>query len=139
MADLDPLTKSRVELINAEILSDAMASGHFVGVHAAEPMSTPNTEGLTVAAWIDRFTAIPELGLKVTYQIKPGIQLFAGYDVLYWPRVARAGDQVDIGQDPRQNPSSFNFTGDRAARPAVLMRDTDFWAHGLSFGVRVEY
>jgi hypothetical protein len=67
------------------------------------------------------------------------VQLFAGYDVLYWARVARAGDQVDLGQDPRQNPSSFTFTGDRGTRPAVLLRDTDFWAQGLSFGVRVEY
>ena len=87
----------------------------------------------------DRFTAVPELGLRVTYQVKPGVQLFAGYDVLYWSRVARAGDQVDIGQDPRQNPSSFNFATGRYDRPAVLLRDTDFWAHGLSFGVRVEY
>jgi hypothetical protein len=66
-------------------------------------------------------------------------QLFAGYDVLYWCGVARAGDQVDLGQDPRQNPSSFNFTGERPNRPAVLLRDTDFWVHGLTFGVRVEY
>ena len=87
----------------------------------------------------DRFTAIPELGVKVSYQIKPGVQLFAGYDVLYWPRVARAGDQVDIGQDPRQNPSSFNFATGRFDRPAVLRRDTDFWVHGFNFGVRVEY
>jgi hypothetical protein len=87
----------------------------------------------------DRFTAVPELGLRVTYQVKPGVQLFAGYDVLYWSRVARAGDQVDIGQDPRQNPSSFNFATGRYDRPALLLRDTDFWAHGLSFGVRVEY
>ena len=87
----------------------------------------------------DRCTAIPELGARVTYQVKPGVSLFAGYDVLYWCNVARAGDQVDLGQDPRQNPSSFNFTGGRAARPAVLLRDTDFWAHGFNFGVRVEY
>ena len=87
----------------------------------------------------DRCTAIPELGARVTYQVKPGVSLFAGYDVLYWCNVARAGDQVDLGQDPRQNPSSFGFTGERPGRPAVLLRDTDFWVHGITFGVRVEY
>jgi hypothetical protein len=87
----------------------------------------------------DQFTCIPQLTARVTYEIKPGIQLFAGYDFLYWARVARAGDQIDLGQDPRQNPSSATFSGDRGARPAVLMRDTDFWAHGVSFGLRVEY
>lgn len=87
----------------------------------------------------DRGTVIPELGARVTYQVKPNVQLFAGYDVLYWCGVARAGDQVDLGQDPRQNPSSPTFTGERPSRPAVLLRDTDFWAHGLTFGVRFEY
>lgn len=87
----------------------------------------------------DRWTCVPELTLRATYEVKPGIQIFAGYDVLYWARVARAGDQIDLAQDPRQNPSNFVFTGDRGARPAVLMRDTDFWAHGVSFGLRVEY
>lgn len=87
----------------------------------------------------DRFTVLPQAGARVTYQVKPGVQLFAGYDVLYWPRVARAGDQVDIAQDTRQNPSSFDFTGVRGVRPAVLLRDTTFWAHGLTFGVQVEY
>lgn len=86
-----------------------------------------------------RCTLIPELGARVTYLAAPGVQVFAGYDVLYWAHVARAGDQIDPAQDPRQNPSSFNFTGARGARPAVLIRDTDFWAQGLSFGVRVEY
>ena len=52
---------------------------------------------------------------------------------------ARAGDQVDLGQDPRQNPSSPAFTGERVGRPAVPLRDNDFWVHGLTFGVRVEY
>lgn len=87
----------------------------------------------------DRCTLIPELGARLTYRAAPGVQVFAGYDVLYWANVARAGDQIDPAQDPRQNPSSFNFTGARAARPAVWLRDTDFWAQGLSFGVRVEY
>lgn len=87
----------------------------------------------------DRFTCIPQLTARVTYEIKPGIQLFAGYDFLYWARVARAGDQIDLGQDPRQNPLSPIFAGDRGARPAVLTRDTDFWAQGVSFGLRVEY
>src|SRR5262245_60659736 len=35
----------------------------------------------------DQFTCIPQLTARVTYEIKPGIQLFAGYDFLYWARV----------------------------------------------------
>ena len=113
--------------------------GDPLGVPRAAPagfLALPSNSGTFDR---DHWTAIPELTLRVTYEVKPGIQLFAGYDCLYWARVARAGDQIDLGQDPRQNPSSATFTGDRGARPAVLMRDTDFWAHGVSFGLAITY
>ena len=117
------------------------------GTQTVDPLGVARTAGAGLLALPsnsgqferDRCTAIPELGARVTYEVKPGVSLFAGYDVLYWCNVARAGDQVDLGQDVRQNPSSPTFTGERPSRPAVLLRDTDFWAHGFTFGVRVEY
>jgi hypothetical protein len=69
----------------------------------------------------------------------PGVSLHAGYDFLYWASVARAGDQLDNAVDTRQMPSSGNFTGGPGFRPVSPLRDTAFWAHGFSVGVRVEY
>jgi hypothetical protein len=88
----------------------------------------------------DRLTVVPEFGVRVSYPVAPGVSIHAGYDFLYWASVARAGDQLDYGFDPRQAPTTLPApTMAVGARPVAFVRDTDFWAHGLSFGVRVEY
>jgi hypothetical protein len=88
----------------------------------------------------DRLTVVPEFGVRVSYPVAPGVSVHAGYDFLYWASVARAGDQLDYATDPRQAPTTFpGPTVAVGGRPVPVLRDTDFWAHGLSFGVRVDY
>jgi hypothetical protein len=87
-----------------------------------------------------RLTVVPEFGVRVSYPIAPGVSVHAGYDFLYWASVARAADQLDYAIDPRQAPTTFPApTVAIGARPVPVLRDTDFWAHGLNFGVRVDY
>jgi hypothetical protein len=87
----------------------------------------------------DVLTVVPEVGVRLSACLMPGVSVHAGYDFLYWASVARAGDQLDHVVDTRQAPFSGSFTGGPGFRPVSPLRDTAFWAHGLNVGLRVEY
>ena len=74
----------------------------------------------------DRFSVVPEIGAYLGYDVVEGVNLFAGYTLLYWTNVVRPGDQIDLG-----------LLG--PGRPAVSFRETDFWAHGLSLGAALTF
>ncbi len=50
------------------------------------------------------YPVIPELGVKVSYQLAPRWRVSAGYTVLFWSDVARAGDQIDTTVNPNLLP-----------------------------------
>jgi hypothetical protein len=104
---------------NGGLLAQPTNSGHF----------TP-----------DRFAVVPEVGINVGYQVTEHLRAFVGYSFLYWSNVVRPGDQIDRAVTPTQLPMSAAapvLTG--PARPAPVLRDTDFWAQGISFGVEFRY
>lgn len=96
----------------------------------------------------DKFTVVPEVGFNVGWQATPHLKLFVGYSFLYWSQVLRAGDQVDpvintpaiAGTNPPR-PATFPITQSPTApfRPLVPMRDTDFWAQGINFGLQLTW
>jgi len=43
----------------------------------------------------NRFAVIPELGVKVGYQLTDHIRVYAGYNFLYASSVVRPGNQID--------------------------------------------
>jgi hypothetical protein len=54
--------------------------------------------------------------------------------------VVRPGDQIDRVVNPTQLPLSAaasQLIG--PARPVPVLRDTDFWAQGINFGVEFRY
>src|SRR5262249_39124847 len=73
----------------------------------------------------DEFTVVPQLQANVGYQFTSGLRAYVGYNFLYWSDVVRPGDQIDIVAGP--------------GRPTVPMNRTDFWAHGLNFGLELRY
>src|SRR5262249_10097273 len=88
----------------------------------------------------DRFSVVPELGINVGYQVTDYLRVFVGYDFLYWSNVVRPGDVIDRTVNPPQIPSVQGvgtLTG--PARPAVLLKDTEFWAQGISFGLEFHF
>ena len=91
----------------------------------------------------DQFAVVPEVGLNVGYQVTDHLRLFAGYNFLYWSRVIRPGDQIDpvldINRIPRFVPPGVVVPPAPEVRPAVLFRETDFWAQGLLAGVQFNY
>ena len=88
-----------------------------------------------------QFSAVPEIGVTLGYQINPNVRVFLGYDFLYWTGVARAGEQIDTNLDIPKIPffNTANLPPAPGTHPQVLFRETDFWAQGLLVGVQFNY
>jgi hypothetical protein len=74
----------------------------------------------------NEFAVIPEVGLKVAYQLTRRLSVQAGYTWLYVNNVVRPGDQVDLVAAP-------------PTRPVLPFNHSDFFAHGANFGVAYRY
>jgi hypothetical protein len=107
---------------------------------------TPNPGGILVQPsntgrfYQSRFTYVPELGLDLGWWVTPQCRLALGYQFLYWSRVIRPGTEIDTTVNPAQVPQDARFgNGLGDARPAYVVRQTEFWAQGLSFGLLLQY
>jgi hypothetical protein len=85
----------------------------------------------------DHTVVIPEFGLKVGYAVTSCLRVYAGYSLLYWGDVARAGNQVDLNINPRLLPPVMSPVG--ALRPAARFEDSGFWAQGIDLGVELRF
>jgi hypothetical protein len=74
--------------------------------------------------------------LKAGYQVAPGWRLIAGYDVMYWTGVQRAGGLIDTTVNPNLTPPP---AGGGPNRPGPVLNTTNLLAQGFSFGVRYNY
>ncbi len=83
-----------------------------------------------------RFAVVPELSLKAGYEIAPRWRLFAGYDLLYWTGVQRAGGLIDTTVNPNLLPPP---AGGGPNRPTPLFSTTSLLAQGFNFGLRYNY
>lgn len=80
----------------------------------------------------DRFSVVPEVGATIGYQLTDQLRLTTGYTFIYWSNVVRAGDQINLDINPQRLPFSGQDPG--VARPEFAFVDSDYWAHGVSFG-----
>jgi hypothetical protein len=86
------------------------------------------------------FTVVSELTFTIGYQVHPNIRLTAGYNLIYWPRVERAGSQIERTIDPGQSPTDPAFVaGTVGTFPRFLNYHSDFWAQGINVGVELKY
>ena len=88
----------------------------------------------------DRFSVVPQLTMNFGYQVTNNLRVFAGYNFLYWTNVIRPGDQIDRVVDVALVPNppvGVRPTG--TGHPAVLFKETDFWAQGLNLGFEVRW
>ena len=87
---------------------------------------------------VNRFSVVPEVGVKVAYQVTPRVRVFAGYDFLYWTNVVRPGGQIDTAVNPMLLPPvTPPIAG--PIRPAPLLATSDIWVHGISVGLEFRY
>jgi hypothetical protein len=88
----------------------------------------------------DKFAVVPEIDINVGYQVTDHVRAFVGYSFLYLSNVVRPGDAIDRTVNLTQLPSSLgpgSLTG--PARPMTVIRDTEFWAQGMNFGLEFRY
>jgi hypothetical protein len=88
----------------------------------------------------DEFAAVPEFGLNVGYQVTRYLRAYVGYTFVYWSDVARPGDQINRTVNPGLIPTSQTFgTPGGPAEPSFSLRNTDFWAQGVNFGLEFRF
>jgi hypothetical protein len=85
----------------------------------------------------NHFAVLPEIGIKVGYQVTDNVRVYVGWDFLYASSVVRPGDQIDRSVNTNQlltiaGPGSV---GNGPARPAPTFKPTDFWAFGVNAGL----
>ena len=79
----------------------------------------------------NEFAVVPELDLKIGYQMTKQCKLTLGYTAIYWSNVVRPGDQIDLNVHPGQIPPAAALN---LGRPTFAFDTTDYWVQGLSFG-----
>jgi hypothetical protein len=89
----------------------------------------------------NQFSIVPQLSLKLAWQITHHIRLIGGYDFLFWTNVVRPGDQIDhninFSQSPVAQLGGTSLVG--PALPTPLFNNTSFFAQGASLGVEIRY
>jgi hypothetical protein len=88
----------------------------------------------------DKFAVLPEVGVNLGYHLTPHLRVFVGYNFLYLSSVLRPGDVINTNIDAARIPN-FPLPNPVAPlpgvpQPAPLLRTTDFWAQGISFGLQ---
>lgn len=82
----------------------------------------------------DEFSMLPEFGVTLGYDITCQLHATVGYTFLYWTKITRAADQVNLGasQLPPESP-----TGSR--QPQFPFATSDFWAQGMNIGLEYKF
>jgi hypothetical protein len=91
----------------------------------------PSNEGTFTRT---HFAVVPEVELKIGYNITPSIVVTVGYDFLFDSNVIRPGEQIDRnipkGQTFQQTNNPTSLTS-----PARLFNTTTFFAQGITVGL----
>ena len=61
-----------------------------------------------------------------------------GYSFIYWSRVVRPGDQIELDVNPDLLPPELDPV-EGALRPRFAFNDTDYWLHGLNVGLECRF
>lgn len=88
----------------------------------------------------NQFGFVPEICLKLNYQLTEHVTLFVGYDFLFWSSVLRPGDQIDQKLNVNEVPNSGGSP--KAAptlHPVVPYQGSSYWAQGATAGVLFRY
>jgi hypothetical protein len=125
------------QVLHADGLTVLRQAGLPTQVGVGGLLALPTNRGRSVR---NEFTLLPELGVRVGYQVRPWLRAFAGYTLLYSTSVIRPGEQIDRGLNPGFIPSArVPVLPGSPVRPAVALDGTDFWAQGVSLGLEFRF
>jgi hypothetical protein len=86
----------------------------------------------------NRFSLVPGLELSIGYQLKSGWRATVGYNLLYWTNVLRASEQID-GSINTDKIAPIILPSPGPERPSVQFDESDYLAHGISFGLERQW
>jgi hypothetical protein len=88
----------------------------------------------------DRFTWIPEIGMKVGIALTRGITTYMGVNFLYFPDVVRPGALINPTVSSATIPFSANYGAAGIPRgPSVRIIEQDQVLGGVNFGMLIRY
>jgi hypothetical protein len=87
----------------------------------------------------ESFALLPELGVRVGYDLSEQARFFVGYSLLYLSEAVRPGDQIDRSVNTALVPGALPGVGSGPNRPGPLVHLTDFWVQGLTIGFEYSY
>ena len=109
------------------------------GSASVQPGGLLAIPGRNIGRWDNNeFSTVSELGVTVGYQLTPNVQIFGGYTFLYWTNVVRPGTEIDPVLDTTRIPN-FGGSAPTSFRPIVPFNQADFWAQGVSAGIRFSW
>ena len=120
-------TRSRIRIRGSTVITQNGQSESFEGGLLAQ---RTNIGDYT----FNEFAAVPELGATLGYQINPCWRLTFGYSFIYWSRVVRAGDVINLDVNPMLLPPEDPVVTTHL-RPDLRFCYSDFWAQGMNFGI----
>lgn len=81
------------------------------------------------------FAMIPEVGVTFGYDLTCHLRATFGYTLIYWGKVARAAEQVDLDLNlPNTQDVQVGLP-----RPEFPFATNDFWATGMNFGLEYRF
>ena len=83
-----------------------------------------------------RFAVVPDLALKAGYQFAPAWRAVAGYELLYWTGVQRAGGLIDTAINPNLLSPPV---GGGPQRPQPPFDTSALLAQGFSLGIKHDF
>jgi hypothetical protein len=85
----------------------------------------------------DDFAAVPQVQVRLSYDMCTWFRVYGGYEFLYLSSVALAGEQIDRNINSSFIPGFGPSNGFNS--PVRNDRRTDFMAHGLTFGFELSF
>jgi hypothetical protein len=87
----------------------------------------------------NRIAWIPEINVKLGYQLTPGLRAYVGYDFLWLSNVLRPGDQTGIATSGVQATVAGTTSQITVNQPTFRFNDTSVWVNGINFGLEFRY
>jgi hypothetical protein len=139
-----------LELVGKVAFGDTHQEENLIGTTTLVPPVGPSrTTGVGLLALSsnsgrhsrDDFSVLPEGNITLGCWITPCIKAYAGFNLLYWSDVLRAGDVVNRAVNPTLDPRSnvFGQAGGTAAPTPSLGNDRDLWLYGVTVGLGFEF
>ncbi len=87
----------------------------------------------------NQFAVMPELNLKIGYDITPNLRAYVGYDFLFISSVVRPAEQIDLHVNLNQLPPNMPAQPVIPASPAPLFNTQSMWIQGVNFGLLYKF